>query len=169
MSDEIEWGVSYGLILNPVSGYPGRLSVSECVDRAQAEEQLAAFLADRVKWRASMKWRTAAVQAGPWQDGEPPSVFLPVLPPSAPGELPEGYIFSFNVESPLGTRYVALKGDRAQTRLTIEAIFEERCWAEQRDLLSGTVTIRRHGWTRLVLGVPQEEGFDPVPLPAPGS
>ncbi len=160
MSAGIEWGYSYRLAKHPLRSGPGRGNIHAAGSREEAQSTVSEFLNDEPgHWEASLVWRTAAVEAGSWQDGEPPAGLLP--PPAVSlEELPEGYIFSFSVESPLAGRYVALKGDRDETRALMNRMFGTR-WAEQRRPSPGTLIIARRGWKRLLLGIEPEEGFDP--------
>jgi hypothetical protein len=148
---EIEWGVAYRLRRHSVTGRPGPEGVHPLEDRAAAETELAAFTAEAENFEVFLKWRTAAVEAGPWQDA-----------PQADDEIPEGYIFVFGLGSQLARRYVALKGSAEETRSVICQIFGGY-WSRQLSAADGAATVRRRGWRRLVLGIPSEEGFNPVP------
>jgi hypothetical protein len=121
---------------------------------------MADFAEDDQKWETSLQWRTAVVEPGPWQEGEPPTQAVPV--PLA--DLPEGYIITFGMGQPLRNRYLALRGTEDRVREITVEIFGAN-WSRILSVSDGVPAIQRHGWTRLLLGIPAEEGFNPVPTP----
>lgn len=73
-----------------------------------------------------------------------------------------GYVFTFSFEHPLCKRYILLGGDAESTRRLMQKIFGGR-YARQLTLADGLASARRHGRTRLILGLPEEEGFPDAP------